>query len=109
MIRGRVTVDQKDDFEAKEVIIGLYGAEFVYFNKITPESNSVYQTKHIFLNASQSIHIFSDSVSRIGTTDYEFEFRTPDWLPASAVYASDYCNSSFKIRYEICAQVVPVK
>ena len=33
--------------------------------------------------------------------DYEFEFRTPDWLPASAVYASDYCNSSFKIRYEI--------
>jgi hypothetical protein len=50
---------------------------------------------------------YPNKVSPVGTQEFAFEFRTPDWLPESSFYRVDYAGSNFSIQYKIFAQMIP--
>lgn len=51
---------------------------------------------------------YPNNVSPLGTQEFDFEFRTPEWLPDSTIYAAEHAGSIFNIRYWLSAQLVPV-
>lgn len=68
----------------------------------------MYHGKFVFLNASHSVHKFPQPLSYAGKQEYEFEFRSPEWLPPSTIYSAEFCSSNLKIRYGVWAQIKPL-
>lgn len=68
---------------------------------------SIFCSKRPIIYKSFTIKNFEQKVSPIGESEFPFEFRTPEMLPTSTIFASDMFNSCFNIRYGIFAQFVP--
>lgn len=79
-----------------------------YFRNQTPEMDSMYHGKFVFLNAGHSLHKFAVPMSPKGVQEYDFEFKTPEWLPPSCIYSASHQSSNFKIRYGVWAQILPL-
>lgn len=62
----------------------------------------------VFLNAGYTVLNFPQPQSLVGRTEYEFALETPEWLPPSCIYCSDFQTTLFKIKYALWAQVVPL-
>lgn len=84
-------------------MVGLNGSELTFFRKLTTETDNFFHGKFVFTNAGCTVSKFAQPISPIGTNEYEFEFKTPDWLPPSTIYSAEYCSSNFKIRYALWA------
>lgn len=103
VIKGRIVVTQTEDFEGTEVEIGINGCEMTHFKQVSSEKDIDFIGKFVFLNAGHTAHKFPQPLSPIGLTEYQFEFRTPEWLPPSCVYSADYQTSLFRIKYAVWA------
>lgn len=108
VIRGKVIVDQKQDFQGTDVVIGLNGSELTNFRRVNSDRDNMYASKFVFINASHTIKTFEEPLSPAGTHEFPFEFRTPEWLPTSSIYNAEFQSSNFKIRYGIWAQIRPL-
>ena len=108
VIRGRVIVNQQQDFQGTDVVIGLNGSELSNFRKMSSDQDKMYQSKFVFINASHTIHTFEAPLSPAGRHEFPFEFRTPEWLPASSIFNSEFQSANLKIRYGIWAQIRPL-
>ena len=102
-IKGKVVVNQQEDFAGTDIVIGLNGSELTSFRKVSSDRDSLYSGKFVFINANHPIHNFEEPLSPKGKHEYPFEFKTPEWLPSSTNYSAEFCSSNFKIRYGLWA------
>lgn len=72
------------------------------------DTTSIYSGKRPFIYKSFPVTQYPNSVSPVGSQEFAFEFRTPDWLPNSTIYTADHASSIFNIRYGIFTQMMPV-
>ena len=52
------------------------------------------------------MHKFEGGISPKGRSEYEFEIKVPEWLPACSIHNSEYAIY-LKTSYELIAQVMP--
>jgi hypothetical protein len=83
--------------------VGIHGSEQTYFRLYESDTASIFCGKRPFIYKSFQVTTYPSCVSPIGTQEFEFEFRTPDWLPTSTIYTADHASSIFNIRYGIFA------
>jgi hypothetical protein len=93
---------------ASELSVGIHGSEQTYFRLYTSsDSASIFSAKRPFIYKSFPVSTYTNNVSPCGTQEFDFEFRTPEWLPDSTIYTALHASSIFNIRYGIFAQMIP--
>ena len=108
VIKGKVVVNNQQDFQGTEIVLGLNGSELTYFRKASSDRDNMYHSKFVFCNASHTIHKMEEPLIEKGTHSFAFEFRVPEWLPSSTIYNAEFQSSNLKIRYGIWAQIKPL-
>jgi hypothetical protein len=93
---------------AKELTVGIHGSEQTYFRlEKTADDANLYLGKRPFINKSFPVTTYPEKVSPVGTQEFDFEFRIPEWLPDSTIYTARHSESIFNIRYGVFAQLIP--
>ena len=109
VIKGRIIVTQTNDFMASELSVAIHGSEQTYFElSQTTDNANLFLGKRSFIQARFTVNKYPNNVSPLGTQEFDFEFRTPEWLPDSTIYTAEHARSILNIRYCIFAQMVPV-
>lgn len=88
-------------------MVGIHGSEQTYFRLYESDNASIFCCKRPFIYKSFVVNSYPNNVSSVGVHEFNFEFRTPEWLPNSTIYTSDHASSIFNIRYGIFAQLMP--
>ena len=96
-------IDQTEDFQAEELRIGLFGSEFTSFLADAKDKTTTASGMFTFLNTGISLRKYLKGRTEAGREEYKFEFRLPDWLPASVQFQSTYHERSASISYDIVA------
>ena len=86
LISGTLVIDQTEDFQAEELRIGLFGSEFTSFLTDPKDKTSAASGMYTFLNTEICLQKYIKGKTETGRSEYKFEFRLPDWLPATVQF-----------------------